>query len=83
MLKIQFEESIVREGWPSAFRLATERAWLRAGIEIERCLLKLPAGTKVRAVHFSWTELSVHSTHAVWVAQAELELADDAFKDGA
>ena len=76
MPKIQFEESIVREGWSSAFRLATERAWLRAGLEVERSLLQLPAGTKVRAVHFSWTELAVHSTHAVWVAVVELELAD-------
>ena len=83
MPKIQFEESIVREGWPAAFRLATELAWLRAGLEVERSLRQLPTGTKVRTVHFSWTELAVHSTHAVWVAVVELELGDEPSKDGA
>ena len=26
------------------------------------------------AIHFSWTEQSIHPTHAVWMAQADFEL---------
>jgi hypothetical protein len=74
MLTIQFEQTIVREGWPASFRLATERAWLRMGVEVDRYLATLTAGTKVQSVTFSWTEIAHHPTHAVWAARTDVVL---------
>ena len=74
MPTLQFEQTITRADGPASFRRATEQAWRRMGVEVDRNLATLPAGTQVQAVTFSWTEIAQHPTHAVWAARTELVL---------
>jgi len=77
-LTLKQQENIVREGWPSAFRSASERVWLRLGVEIDRRLQELPPHKFVSKISYSWSEVERFSTHAVWEAIAVIDIVDKA-----
>jgi hypothetical protein len=74
MPTLQFEQTLARSDGPASFWLATGTGLAADGLEVDRYLATLPAGTKVEAVTFFWTEIAQHPPHAVWAARTELVL---------